>query len=111
MQARLLTEDMCPAFVSDFSGFHHGSGSVGRTVHVDRKGRKVGTLGRKLESFVVGKLRKSLGGLGGWMAWGLGCESGREGVHRVTFVATSHLSHPSPTSTLPSLFFEVGVKI
>ena len=26
----------------------------------------------KFESFVVGKLRKSLGGLGGWMAWAKG---------------------------------------
>ena len=26
----------------------------------------------KFESFAVGKLRKSLGGLGGWTAWGKG---------------------------------------
>ena len=33
------------------------------------KERKVATLGRKFESFVVGKLRKSLGG---WMSWAKG---------------------------------------
>ena len=39
MQARLLSEDMRPTFVSDFSGFHHGSGSMRGTVHAERKGR------------------------------------------------------------------------
>ena len=111
MQARLLTEDMCPAFVSDFSGFHHGSGSVGRTVHVDRKGRKVGTLGRKLESFVVGKLRKSLGGWeGGWRGdWAVSL-AGKEYTGSPSW---RHHTYPIPRLRLPSPppFFEVGVKI
>ena len=37
-----------------------------------RKGKEGGNSGRKFESFVVGKLRKSLGALGGWMAWAKG---------------------------------------
>ena len=66
MQERLLTEDIWPTFVSDLSGFHHGSGSM-EGGQCTRKGKEVATLGRKFESFVVGKLRKSLGVWeGGW---------------------------------------------
>ena len=77
-----------------------------------RKERKVATLGRKFESFVVGKLRKSLGG---WMSWAKGdwavSLAGKE-YTGVTFLATSHLSqsHPSkypnpiPIKALPPPF-------
>ena len=70
MQARLLSEDMRPTFVSDFFPFspwkrkHEEDNARG-------KERKVGAPAGKFESF-AGKLRKSLGGLGGWTVRGKG---------------------------------------
>ena len=47
MQARLLTEDICPTFVSDFSASHHGSGSM-EGGQCTRKGKEGGYSGQKV---------------------------------------------------------------
>ena len=89
---------LCPAFISKHPGFHHGSGSMRRTVRAERKRRwKLRQKLSKVPSLescvkVCGFGRVGGGGTGLWVWLG-------RSTQEVTFLKTSHLSHSFPTST------------
>ena len=93
---------LCPAFISKHPGFHHGSGSMRRTVRAERK--RWWKLRQKLSKVpslescvkVCGFGRVGGGGTGLWVWLG-------RSTQEVTFLKTSHLSHSFPTSTLALL--------